>query len=86
MGIWWMYDNHTFERLPTNKEELRREAINCWEIDPWGAIGVKGEHGDGLVVIGTGRDNRCEFINQLDEWLDKLGRQEEVVEDENLVG
>lgn len=76
MSIWWMYDNHTFKQLADNPEDAYDQAINCWKGDPWGSLGVKGEHGEGLRVCGSGRENRCEFINQLDNWKESLTRKE----------
>ena len=75
MSIWFMFDNHTFKRLSDNFHEAGKEAIELFDKDNYGSIGLKGSSGTGLV---TANGNKEEFVKKVQLWIleseEKLSR------------
>jgi hypothetical protein len=63
-----MYDNHTFKQLSDNKMEAAKEATELFDKDPYGSVGFKGVHGNGLKVIGRG--DKEAFKEDLKKWVE----------------
>jgi hypothetical protein len=62
-----MYDNHTFKKLPCNPKEAYKQALECFDQDPWGSFGIAEKGDQRLVAHGNG--SRCDFSKQLDEYF-----------------
>jgi hypothetical protein len=61
-----MFDNHTFERLDDDVLIAIKRAIELFDIDSYGCVGVKNEMMNKLVVHGRG--DKDKFVNDLNMW------------------
>lgn len=82
MSIWFMYDNHKFKQLSDDPQTAMKEALAEFdyggEIAVHGSIGLRGEHGDGLIIHASG--NRAKFEKDLRQWVDNFKMPEETYE------
>ncbi len=73
MKFWWMFDNHLFADLGTDLDKALKEAVEMFDLDPYGSLFVREfpapaenkYNYDTIHAHGQGRAKKDEFIASL---------------------
>lgn len=69
-SAWWMYDNHTFQKVDLTAPDWREYVMSCYDIDGFGSFFVR-ESPSGKPIIalhGNGKNGRETFAAALSAW------------------
>lgn len=69
-SAWWMYDNHTFQKVDVTETNWRGYVMTCYDIDGFGSFFVR-ESPNGKTIFdlhGRGKEGRGAFADALDAW------------------